>query len=71
MLTEQEKQVLQRINDNPQARIETIHSVLASLEERGYINIKPARSMLGTETGLFLCQVTEAGASLLGSGSRG
>lgn len=70
MLTEQEKQILQKINDNPQARIETIHSVLASLEERGYINIKPARSMLGIETGLFLCRVTEAGA-LLGSGGRG
>lgn len=69
MLTEQEKQVVQKINDNPQV-IETIHSVLVSLDERGYINIKPARSLLDTETSLFLCQVTEAGA-LLGSGGPG
>lgn len=61
MLTEQEKQVLQRIKDQPQVRIETIHSVLVSLDERGYINIKPALSVFGTATGLFLCQVTEAG----------
>ena len=65
MLNQQELQVMNRIAKNNQLAVETIHPVLSSLEQRGYIFIYPAKTIFGTETGLYGFQLTEAGEAII------
>ena len=62
-MTEQEIQIITRIKNEPQLAVEDIHPVLASLARRGYIKIFPAKTLLGSATGLYMFEVAETGSA--------
>lgn len=64
MLNQQESAILKKISEDDQLTAEKIHPVLESLQNRGYLKILPAKTMFGTDTGMFLFRLTEAGESL-------